>query len=369
MQYMQKVEKALELTVSNYYISVEDTLLLLELLLEVTLMDMLSINYFVAAAEKLSFTAAARTLYVSQPSISKSIAKLEDELGLTLFSRSGKTVQLTAAGQQLYYDFKTMLQFFDEIILHAKDVSNAITGTVSVSVPQHMDLGTSIPGFLKRFNNDNPGIRIILEYGSRNTRFKNFIDNTTDCTFFLSLDAEYLQNELPINRIDLPKSPHRLIYSPSLFPLDTELTPESFKSKKLLSYRGERDRFGISKKEDDVLESIGLNAKTKTWVDSVDALLYFVSEGLGVALIGPSVRLEWSDRIHWIPILTEKSMVCMSLCWKDGNDNAAFRTFTDALRTWCEKIPDKQFFVHRSAESPEPDNKTSAKKEKRVVYK
>jgi len=308
-------------------------------------MDIPSITYFLAAAENLSFSAAARNMYVSQPSISKSIAKLEDELGLTLFSRSGKTVQLTAAGQQLYFDFKTMLQFFDEVILHAKDVSNAITGTVSVIVPQHMDLGTTIPGFLKKFNNDNPGIRIILKYGSRNARFKSIIDSTTDCTFFLSLDAEYLQQEMHINKIDLPKNPHRLIFSPSLFPADIELTPESFKNKKLLSYRGENDRYSISQKEDEVLKSIGLNTKTKTWVDSVDALIYFVSEGLGVALIGPSIRLEWSDRVHWIPILTEKSMVCMCLCWKDGNENAAFITFTDALRAWCEKIPDKQFFL------------------------
>jgi len=307
-------------------------------------MDITSITYFLAAAENISFSSAARNLYVSQPSISKSIAKLEDELGLSLFSRRGKTVQLTAAGQQLYHDFKTMLQFFDDIILHAKDVSNAITGTVSVCVPQQMDLGKSIPGFLRSFSNDNPGIRIILKYETRNTRFKNFIDNGTDCTVFLSLDAEYLHDEMPISRIDFPKHPHRLIYSPSLFPAGSRITHDSFKDKKLLSYRGEKDRYSISRKEDEVLASIGLNPKTKTWVDSIDAILYFVSEGLGVALIGPSIRLEWSDRLHWKSILTEKSMVHMSLCWKEHNDNAALGTFTDALRAWCEKIPDEQFF-------------------------
>ena len=303
-------------------------------------MDMLSINYFVAAAENLSFTTAARTLYVSQPSISKKIAEIEAELGLTLFHRKGKTVQLTAAGQQLYNDFRTLLQFFDEITLHAKDLDNAVTGLVNVSAPYHMDLGNAIPGFLKNFCNENPGIRITMKYATRNTRFRDFIDNNTDSTFFLSLDAEQLEREMPINRIDLPQKPHRLIYSPSLFAGDTDPSPEDFKNEKLLSYRGAKDRYSISEKENEVLDSIGLNSKAKTWVDSVDALLYFVSEGLGVALICPSIRLEWSDRIHWIPIQNEKSMVCMSLCWKERNDNSAFMTFADALRYWRSRMPD-----------------------------
>ena len=303
-------------------------------------MDMLSINYFVAAAENLSFTTAARTLYVSQPSISKKIAEIEAELGLSLFNRKGKTIQLTAAGQQLYHDFRTLLQFFDEITLHAKDVGNAITGIVNVSVTHNMDLGRAIPGFLKNFCDGNPGIKITMKYGTRNTQFKDFINNNTDCAFFLSLDAEQLEREMPIKRIDLPQKPHRLIYSPALFPADIKLTPEHFKNEKLLAYRGVKDRYYVSEKENEVLESIGLNSKTKTWVDSIDTLLYFVSEGLGVALIGPSIRLEWSDRIHWVPILNKKSMECISLCWKERNDNSAFITFVDALRSWREGMPD-----------------------------
>ena len=306
-------------------------------------MDILSITYFVSAAENLSFSAAARNLYVSQPSISKSIAKLEDELGLSLFTRSGKTIQLTAAGQQLYHEFKTMLQFFDEIMIHAKDLGSAVTGVVSINAPMHMDLGRSIPGFLNKFSNDNPGIRVGLKYDTRNLRFNNFINNSTDCTVFLSLDADYLEGEMPIKRIDLPKMPHRLIYSPTLFPAGSNPTPESFRDKKLLSYKGEKERIDISFIEDEVLTSIGLNKKAKTWVRSVDALLYYVSEGLGVALIGPSIRLEWSDRIHWIPVINEKSMVNMNLCWKESNDNSAFLAFASALETWCENLQPEQF--------------------------
>lgn len=59
------------------------------------------LRYFLAVAEQLSFTAAARELYVTQPSLSRQIRRLEDDVGAALFERTGRDVRLTAAGQEL----------------------------------------------------------------------------------------------------------------------------------------------------------------------------------------------------------------------------------------------------------------------------
>ena len=61
---------------------------------------------FMAVAEHLSFSKAAELLYVSQPAISKNISALEAEVGMPLFSRQGKTVTLTRAGE-IFRDFIT----------------------------------------------------------------------------------------------------------------------------------------------------------------------------------------------------------------------------------------------------------------------
>lgn len=304
-------------------------------------MDMLSITYFVAAAENLSFTVAARRLYVSQPSISKKIAELEAELGLSLFSRSGKTIRLTAAGQQLYYDFKTLLQFFDEITLHAKDIGNSITGAICIGVPQHMDLSRSIPGFFHMFYHSNPGIKVTLKYESRRTLTNDFFEGHTDASFFLSFDAEYLQREMHVNKFDLPKGPHRLLYSPLLVAADSQPTVEMFKDKTFLFYKGQGDSYNITEKADVVLGTVLFTPKNKMYVDSLDTLLYYITEGIGVAVVGPSFGIEKSDKIQWIPILNEKSMVNLCLCWRESNDNSAFITFLNALKAWCGKIADE----------------------------
>lgn len=61
---------------------------------------------FLAVAYHLSFSKAASTLYISQPAISKNITALENELGVALFIRQGKNVDLTRAGK-IFYDFLT----------------------------------------------------------------------------------------------------------------------------------------------------------------------------------------------------------------------------------------------------------------------
>ena len=64
-------------------------------------MELFQLRYFVAAGRKLNFSRAAESLYVSQPSLSQQIARLESELGTSLFHRTGRRVRLTQAGQAL----------------------------------------------------------------------------------------------------------------------------------------------------------------------------------------------------------------------------------------------------------------------------
>jgi len=67
-------------------------------------MDIRHVRNFISVAHHLNFNAAARDLHVDQSSLSKQISELEERIGLKLFVRNTRKVQLTAAGSQLLND-------------------------------------------------------------------------------------------------------------------------------------------------------------------------------------------------------------------------------------------------------------------------
>ncbi len=73
-------------------------------------LDLRLVRYFVAAAEELHFGRAAQRLFISQQTLSAQIAKLENDLGVVFFIRSGRQVQLTRAGQQFLDEGRSLLE-------------------------------------------------------------------------------------------------------------------------------------------------------------------------------------------------------------------------------------------------------------------
>lgn len=76
----------------------------------------LQIQYFLKVAQHLSYTAAARELFVSQPSLSKQVAALERELGVALFDRSRRNRSLYAGGTSVPAELQKSVQNFQDTL-------------------------------------------------------------------------------------------------------------------------------------------------------------------------------------------------------------------------------------------------------------
>lgn len=83
-------------------------------------MELLQLRYFRDAAELENFSKVAQKNFVPQPSISKTISKLEQELGVRLFDRNGKKISLNVDGKYFYEKVRTALNCIDEGINHFK---------------------------------------------------------------------------------------------------------------------------------------------------------------------------------------------------------------------------------------------------------
>lgn len=126
--------------------------------------DLADLHAFVAVAELGSFRAAATELHLSQPALSRRIEKLEDALGVRLFHRTTRKVDLTAVGREFSRRARDLLDGLDQTLLGIRDVAGRVTGEVTVAcVPSAVRY--FLPEVLKEYHERHPRIllRIIDE--------------------------------------------------------------------------------------------------------------------------------------------------------------------------------------------------------------
>jgi len=97
-------------------------------------MELRHLRYFVAIAEERSFTRAAERLWVAQPGLSTQIRRLESELGLQLFERHTRGVDLTEAGELFLERARTALAAADAARSTGHDLGEGLVGAVRVGI-------------------------------------------------------------------------------------------------------------------------------------------------------------------------------------------------------------------------------------------
>lgn len=97
-------------------------------------MNLKDLKYLVALADTGHFGRAAERTFVSQPTLSAQLKKLEDYLGVKLVERQPKNVQLTDVGKQIVARARRMLQEGDEIVALARNNSNPLSGKLKVAL-------------------------------------------------------------------------------------------------------------------------------------------------------------------------------------------------------------------------------------------
>src|SRR5215210_5087596 len=94
-------------------------------------MTLQQLTYFLSAAEHGSFSAAAESLHMAQPSLSEQIRRLEAELGVSLFARTGRRLELTEAGRLLLPQAERTLAAAHEAAESVREVRELAAGTAT----------------------------------------------------------------------------------------------------------------------------------------------------------------------------------------------------------------------------------------------
>lgn len=101
-------------------------------------MDLRVLRYFLTVAKEQSFTKAAKQLHITQPTLSRQLAALEAELGVTLFDRGGHGITLTNEGILLKRRALEMVDLEDKIASEFKGSDGIVEGTITVGCGEFM---------------------------------------------------------------------------------------------------------------------------------------------------------------------------------------------------------------------------------------
>ncbi|RTE10700.1 LysR family transcriptional regulator [Paenibacillus whitsoniae] len=175
-------------------------------------MDIRHLQYIQEIVRLNSFTKAAETLHITQPSISKAVKQLEQELGTDLFIREGKHFRLTDAGSAILKYAGPILQLFESLQSELNDLNYLNQGSIRIGLPP-MAGASFFPTVIKRFQDRYRGIAItMIEEGAVKIE-EGLIDGTLDVGVVISpIKADIFDSFALIqDRLSLVVSPsHRL---------------------------------------------------------------------------------------------------------------------------------------------------------------
>ncbi|MFB9078336.1 LysR substrate-binding domain-containing protein [Flavobacterium procerum] len=160
-------------------------------------MEIYQLQYFIKTAEVLHFTKAAELCFVTQSGLSQQIKKLEDELGMPLFKRIGKKVQLTEAGAVFLIHAKKVVENVENGKQAIEDLNEMIGGELRIGVTYIF--GLLILPVVNSFAKEYQNLKIVVEYGTTESLEQKLLNNELDVVMVISSH----EIEPPIQKVPL----------------------------------------------------------------------------------------------------------------------------------------------------------------------
>jgi DNA-binding transcriptional LysR family regulator len=142
-------------------------------------MELRHLRYFIAIAEERSFTGAAERLWVAQPGLSTQIRRLETELGVRLFERHTRGVDLTPAGELFLDRARVTLAAAETAAATGRDLEAGVIGSVRLGVANEARWHLA-PDLLHRFTQERPGVELTVVEGYGGTLWRDLRDGRLD---------------------------------------------------------------------------------------------------------------------------------------------------------------------------------------------
>ena len=153
-------------------------------------MTITQLKYVLSVAEYQNFTVAAKHSFVTQPTLSMQIQKLEDELGVKIFNRSKKPIELTEIGKKIVEQGKVIVDESNRILDIVHQQKGYIGGQFKLGIIPTV-MPTLLPMFLQNFTKKYPKVKLIIEELTTEEIIRKLTDGHIDA----AIAATPIENE------------------------------------------------------------------------------------------------------------------------------------------------------------------------------
>lgn len=250
-------------------------------------MDFRELNYILAIAKHQNITKAADSLYVGQPTLSKFLITLEDELGLKLFRKVGHKYMLTYAGERYVERANQILQIKSDLDAELADIIKRDVGVLNVAFANMRGI-YMLPRTLPAFQDRYPHVKVNIFEGSSDENDRRLLDGQVEVAFYskpsvINPQIEYenlMEEELLICTCRNHPIGRYAVYNPySKYPkLDVNL----LKDERVVMMKPEHRTRQIM---DTYLQDHNIQLENVIYTGSLPAIMELVSMGYGISFI------------------------------------------------------------------------------------
>ena len=299
-------------------------------------MELRHLRYFTAVVQWKGYREASRHLHIAQPSISETVADLEQELDLKLFSRVGRTAQLTPEGEAFYTDAVRTLAQAESAINTAKRAAKGELGKLSIGF-----LGSAtfafLPELVRSYKAQYPGVKLKLQELSPFDQEVALDQGSIDIGFTRTLITD-------LNKTFASRSLYR---EPMLavLPASRKVTTKRVRIADLAHERFVLfHREGASGLFDTIVgmcNDAGFSPRVEYEVDRVQTVLSLVEAEEGVSIMPASVRKLWSNGVRFYRLQPDDVRVELIAAWKKERPSVVLRSFLDLVDANASQIRKK----------------------------
>lgn len=273
-------------------------------------MDIRTLRYFVEVVRQQSFTRAAEKLFVTQPTISKMLKNLEDELNCTLLIRDGRRLLLTDTGQVVFERGLAILAEFRQLEAELSDINHLNKGLLRLGIPPMV--GMLMAGPISLFRQRYPGVELkVSEFGGLTVQ-----------QAVMNGDLDVAMTALPVEEesglATLPLFSHPLcVLVPRSGQWTTceSISPEALAEHPLLIYN---EDFALSRQLLELFNQHDVKPRIAVRSGQWDFLAAMVQAGVGIAILPEPIcqRLD-KQTLRWIPLESDLRWQ-LGLIWREG---------------------------------------------------